>query len=61
MSRPKYPMPDVEWEGLLYRIIDGQNSDEDNMDACEAIEKIRDERAALVKMLEEKPRRRKKA
>ena len=53
-------MPDHDWEALVYRIIDGQNSDEDNMDACEAIEKIRDERAALVKMLEEKPKRKKK-
>lgn len=52
--KPKYPMADSEWEALVYCIIDGTNGDEESMEACEAIERIRLERTELVRRLEKK-------
>lgn len=50
--KPTYPMPDDEWENLMFCVIDGTYSDEDNEQACIAIEKIRNERQALIARLE---------
>lgn len=52
--KPKYPLPDKEWESLMRDVIDGDLGDEENKRACLAIEKIRDERYALIARLERK-------
>jgi hypothetical protein len=52
--KPKYPMPDAEWEALLFKVIDAKYSDEESDEACECIEKIRLERTELVRRLERK-------
>lgn len=54
MSKPKYPLPDHDWEALIYRIIDGTNGDEESIEACEAIEEVRKERYALIQRLAKK-------
>jgi len=57
MSKPKYPLPDSEWEALMYRIVDSKYSDDESDEACECIEKIRNERAELVRRLERKEKK----
>lgn len=54
MSKVKYPLPDAEWEALLFKVIDAKYSDEESDEACECIEKIRLERTELVRRLERK-------
>lgn len=55
--RPKYPMPDDDWERLMFDVIDGTYSDEDNERACLAIEQIRNERMALIARLDGKEKK----
>lgn len=55
--KPKYPMPDAEWEALLFKVIDSKYSDEESDEACECLEKIRDERYELVRRLEKKEKK----
>ena len=51
-GKPKYPLPDQEWESLMRDVLDGDLGDEENERACLAIERIRDERYALKARLE---------
>lgn len=53
-AKPKYPLPDREWEALMMAVIDGYLGDEENESACIAVEKIRNERYALIARLERK-------
>lgn len=55
--KPKYPLANSEWEALLFKVIDSKYSDEESDEACECLEKIRDERYELVRRLEKKEKK----
>lgn len=54
MKKQDLPLPDHEWEHLMGIVIDGTYSDDENIDACEAIELLREERSFLINKMPKK-------